>query len=77
MEPNMDRMKNRFSSKRFQKTIDSLTEDQKGFIVKHGFQNMLNVQKFSIPVSFLEWIMSQLVIHKAEFKHRRKSFKLT
>ena len=73
----MDRMKNRFSSKRFQKTIDSLTEDQKGFIVKHGFQNLLNVQKFSIPVSFLEWIMSQLVIHKAEFKHRRKSFKLT
>jgi len=48
----MDCMKNRFSSKRFRKTIDSLTEDQKGFIVKHGFQNLLNVQKFSIPVSF-------------------------
>jgi hypothetical protein len=39
----MDRMKNRFSTKCFQKVIDSISEDQKGFIVKYGFQNLLAV----------------------------------
>ena len=73
----MDRVKIRFSSMRFQKVIDSLSEDQKGFVVKHGLQNLMGVRKFSIPIPLLEWIMGQVITDSSEFKHRGKSFKLT
>jgi len=73
----MDRVKIRFSSMRFQKVIDSLSEDQKGFVIKHGLQNLMGVRKFSIPIPLLEWIMGQVITDSSEFKHRGKSFKLT
>ena len=73
----MDRVKIRFSSMRFQKVIDSLSEDQKGFVVKHGLQNLMGVRKFSIPIPLLEWVMGQVITDSSEFKHRGKSFKLT
>lgn len=77
MVTNMDRLKVRFSSKCFKKVADSLSEDQKGFVVKHGFQNLLGVQKFSVPIPLLEWVMGQVVVDLCEFKHRTKSFKLS
>ena len=73
----MDRLKIRFSSKRFTEVIDSLSEDQKAFVVKNGFHNLLAVRKFSVPLPLLEWVMGQVVVDHCEFKHRTKSFKLT
>ena len=73
----MDRVKYRFSTQRFQKVIDSLSEDQKGFLAKNGFEKFLGFRKFTVPMPFLEWVMGQVVIDLSQFKHRLKSFKFT
>ena len=73
----MDRVKYRFSSKRFHKVIHSLSEDQKGFLEKYGLERFLGFQKFNVPMPFLEWVMGQVVVDLSEFKHRVKSFKFT
>lgn len=53
----MDRVKYRFSSKRFHKVIHSLSEDQKGFLEKYGLERFLGFQKFNVPMPFLEWVI--------------------
>ena len=58
----MDRVKYRFSTHCFQKVIDSLSEDQKGFLAKNGFEKFLGFRKFTVPMPFLEWVMGQVVI---------------
>jgi len=73
----MDRVKYRFSTQRFQKVIDSLSEDQKGFLAKNGFEKFLGFRKFTVPMPFLEWVMGQVVTDLSQFKHRLKSFKFT
>ena len=73
----MDRVKYRFSTHCFQKVIDSLSEDQKGFLAKNGFEKFLGFRKFTVPMPFLEWVMGQVVTDLSQFKHRLKSFKFT
>ena len=73
----MDRVKYRFSTQCFQKVIDSLSEDQKGFLAKNGFEKFLGFRKFTVPMPFLEWVMGQVVTDLSQFKHRLKSFKFT
>jgi len=73
----MDRVKYCFSTQRFQKVIDSLSEDQKGFLAKNGFEKFLGFRKFTVPMPFLEWVMGQVVTDLSQFKHRLKSFKFT
>ena len=73
----MDRVKYRFSTQRFQKVIDSLSEDQKGFLAKNGFEKFLGFRKFTLPMPFLEWVMGQVVTDLSQFKDRLKSFKFT
>ncbi|KAL6659628.1 hypothetical protein ACP70R_002457 [Stipagrostis hirtigluma subsp. patula] len=72
-----DRVKHRFSAHRFKKVVDSLSEDQRQFVINNGFGSLLNISDFSVPVPFLEWLMDHLIVGSAEFRYSSKSFKFT
>ncbi|KAL6646822.1 hypothetical protein ACP70R_015516 [Stipagrostis hirtigluma subsp. patula] len=63
-----DRVKCRFSSHRFRKVVDSLSADQRQFVIDNGFGNLLNISDFTVPIPLLEWLMDHLIVGVAEFK---------
>ncbi|KAL6622988.1 hypothetical protein ACP70R_032867 [Stipagrostis hirtigluma subsp. patula] len=68
-------IKHRFSTSRIRKLVASLNVTQKGFLLKHGFGFILNVQKFYVPIGFMEWLMSHTVPGLNEFVFNQKRIK--
>ncbi|KAL6840739.1 hypothetical protein ACP4OV_029603 [Aristida adscensionis] len=73
----MDRVKHRFSTHRFRKVVNSLSPDQRLFVVQNGWGNLLQVADFTVPIPFLEWLMDHIIVGVGEFRHRNKLFKLS
>ena len=72
-----ERIKHRFSLKRMKEVVDSLSDVQKGYLIKNGFGKILNISTFYVPIPFLEWVMDHIIVGVAEFVHKRKTIKFT
>jgi hypothetical protein len=64
-----------FTPRRFKNFVGSLAPDQIDFVRDSGFGSLLNVSDFKGPISFLEWIMSNIVVGVAEFRYNGKRIK--
>ncbi|KAL6839436.1 hypothetical protein ACP4OV_030706 [Aristida adscensionis] len=69
-------IKLRFSTARISRFVKTLNETQKGFIEKHGFGFILDVQQFVIPIGFIERVMKYTDPYLDEFIFGKKRIKL-
>ncbi|TVU10225.1 hypothetical protein EJB05_43739, partial [Eragrostis curvula] len=72
-----DRIKHRFSSRRLSIIVKSLNDTQRGFLEKNGFGHLLDINWFSVPVPFMEWVMDHVIVDLSQFVHKKKCIKFT
>uniref|UniRef100_A0A0A8XXG6 Aminotransferase-like plant mobile domain-containing protein n=1 Tax=Arundo donax TaxID=35708 RepID=A0A0A8XXG6_ARUDO len=70
------RIQHRFSSKRLEAVVLSLSDVQKGYITKHGFGHLLDVHHFHVPLPFLEWIVEHIIVRSCQFRYQNKTINI-
>jgi hypothetical protein len=67
------RFKMRFSVRRFEVAMKSLTPKQVGFVVKYGYELILELKhKVVFPMVLIDWVVDKMVLELAMFCHEHK-----
>jgi hypothetical protein len=75
-DPNV-RFKTRFSVRRFENAMKCLTPTQRGFLMKHGYDLLLDIKsKIVFPLPFIDWIIDHIIPRLSSFQlgNRRIKF---
>ncbi|CAN6347005.1 unnamed protein product [Urochloa humidicola] len=67
-----EHFKTRFSTKRIVELIPELEEHQKDWIRESCFRSLLTMQRFSVPVKLVKWLMQQVNPLLSEFRYKDK-----
>lgn len=70
-------IENNFSSQLLRHVVSSLSDVQKGYIVKYELGSLLRINSFDVPLGLVQWLIRHTHVPSMEFRHKNKVIKFT